>query len=128
MINVVCGVICKDGKILIARRKKGKSLEGYWEFPGGKIERDENAVNALKRELQEELGLNIDEPIYIGNNIHQYDTFSVNLMAYKCYTSDDPKKMTDHDKYLWVKATELNNFVLAKADIPIVGKILDCNI
>jgi 8-oxo-dGTP diphosphatase len=48
-IRVVCGII------FICRRKQGKALDGYWEFPGGKIERSESFEKALKRELHEEL-------------------------------------------------------------------------
>ena len=59
MIRVVCGIIFKDDKILLTRRKKGKSLEGFWEFPGGKVEKEETDTIALKRELKEELGLEI---------------------------------------------------------------------
>ncbi|MDH5513121.1 MAG: NUDIX domain-containing protein, partial [Gammaproteobacteria bacterium] len=50
----------EDGRVLLAQRPAGKPWEGYWEFPGGKIERGENARRALARELHEELGIELD--------------------------------------------------------------------
>ena len=92
MIRVVCGIIYKDEKILLTRRKKGKSLEGYWEFPGGKVEECETDKSALERELNEELGLSVSELNYFSENKHEYETFSIHLIAYKCYANDNPKK------------------------------------
>ena len=123
MIRVVCGIIFKDDKILLTRRKKGKSLEGYWEFPGGKVEKGETDATALKRELKEELGLEVSEPNYFSENKHDYITFSIHLVAYKCEAFDDPKKLVDHDKFEWVMVNELGNFNLAEADRPLLKEL-----
>ena len=123
MIRVVCGIIYKDEKILLTRRKKGKSLEGYWEFPGGKVEEGETDKSALERELNEELGLSVSELTYFSENKHEYETFSIHLIAYKCYANDNPKKLIDHDKFEWVSVNEIRNFNLADADRPILEKI-----
>ena len=123
MIKVVCGIIYKDDKILLTRRKKGKSLEGFWEFPGGKVEKEETDTIALKRELKEELGLEISELNYFSENKHDYNTFSIHLVAYKCTALDDPKKLVDHDKFEWVTSNEICNFNLADADKPILKKL-----
>tara|TARA_B100001059_G_C17802863_1_gene567293 strand:+ start:253 stop:624 length:372 start_codon:yes stop_codon:yes gene_type:complete len=123
MIRVVCGIIYKDDKILLTRRKKGKSLEGFWEFPGGKVEKEETDTIALKRELKEELGLEISELNYFSENKHDYNTFSIHLVAYKCTALDDPKKLVDHDKFEWVTSNEIFNFNLADADKPILEKL-----
>lgn len=119
MIRVVCGIIYKKDKILLTRRKKGKSLEGFWEFPGGKVEKNENDSDALKRELKEELGLDVLQIDYFSENKHDYNFKSINLVAYKCITNEDPKKLIDHDKYEWVSISEIINFNLAEADKPI---------
>ena len=123
MIKVVCGIIYKDDKILLTRRKKGKSLEGYWEFPGGKVEKEETDTIALKRELKEELGLEISEPNYFCENKHDYNTFSIHLVAYKCTALDNPKKLVDHDKFEWVMVNEIGDFNLADADRPLLKEL-----
>mgnify|MGYP001577421510 CR=1 FL=1 len=123
MIRVVCGIIYKGDKILLTRRKKGKSLEGFWEFPGGKVEKEETDTIALKRELKEELGLEISELNYFSENKHDYNTFSILLIAYKCKALNDPKKMVDHDKFEWVRVNEIGNFYLADADRPLLQEL-----
>ena len=123
MIKVVCGIIYKDEKNLLTRRKKGKSLEGYWEFPGGKVEEGETDKSALERELNEELGLSVSELTYFSENKHEYETFSINLIAFKCNAHDNPKKLIDHDKFEWVTSNEIGNFNLADADKPLLKKL-----
>jgi 8-oxo-dGTP diphosphatase len=120
MINVVCGIIFKDGLVLLARRKKGKSLEGFWEFPGGKLKNRESEVVALKRELSEELGLEIYDLERIGVNEHNYETFKIRLIAYRCKTKSFPIKFTDHDKIEWVDKKNLNEYKIADADKPFI--------
>ena len=116
MIKVVCGVIFKDEKILLTRRKKGKSLEGYWEFPGGKVEEGETDKSALERELNEELGLSVTEITYFSENKHEYETFSIHLIAFKCNAYDNPKILVDHDKFEWLSSKEIKKLNLAEAD------------
>lgn len=123
MIRVVCAIIFKDDKILLTRRKKGKSLEGFWEFPGGKVEKEETDTIALKRELKEELGLEISELNYFSENKHDYNTFSIHLVAYKCKALRNPNKLVDHDKFEWVIVNELGNFNLAEADRPLLKEL-----
>ena len=78
-INVVCGIIQKEGKIFIARRKPHKSLGGYWEFPGGKVEPGEDPVTALTRELKEELDMTIANAILFGENLHSYNSSHIHI-------------------------------------------------
>lgn len=120
MIDVVCGIICKNNSVLLARRKKGKSLEGFWEFPGGKLEDEESETVALKRELKEELGLEVFNLKRFGVNIHDYNTFQIRLIAYRCETKSFPNKSTDHDKIEWVDINILNEYKLAEADKPFI--------
>jgi len=117
IIKVVCGIIWKENKIFIARRKPEKSLGGYWEFPGGKIEKGEDPETALARELKEELGMEIMVGKYLGENIHNYDTFTIELISHKCEFVSASYQLTDHDAYIFVSPEELLNYKLAPADI-----------
>ncbi|CAM1359206.1 ADP-ribose pyrophosphatase [Tenacibaculum litopenaei] len=123
MINVVCGIIYKNDKIFIARKKTGTNLAGYWEFPGGKIEKGENPKTALKRELLEELDMQVTINEQIGINIHKYETITINLIAYHCNFIKATYHLTDHDHYEWVHPKELLNYKFAPADIPFLSLI-----
>lgn len=73
IINVVGAAIIKDGEVLCARRGEGKSLAGYWEFPGGKIEPHESARQALHREIEEELLCEIEIGSEVCTASYDYD-------------------------------------------------------
>jgi 8-oxo-dGTP diphosphatase len=120
MIDVVCGIIFKSGKVFIARRRPDKSLGGYWEFPGGKIELEETNEEGLKRELREELGMEVEVTTFIAENEHEYDTFKIRLIAYHCKFQSATMNMTDHDAFEWVSIQDLEHYRLAPADIPLI--------
>ncbi len=118
-IKVVAAVIVKENKILIARRKEGKHLEFKWEYPGGKVDNDENEKESLKRELKEELDISVSIDDYITESFYEYDKAKINLKAYFVKNYSGTIKLTDHDKINWIKIDELNNYEFAPADIPI---------
>lgn len=122
-IKVVCGIIWKDGKILIARRKAEKSMGGYWEFPGGKLEKNEHPEKALIRELEEEIGMKVNILQYIGSKVHHYPTFSIELMAYHCDFIDAAFQLADHDETAFVNPKELKKYKITPADLFIVDAL-----
>lgn len=125
MIDVAAVILINDQEdILIARRKESKQLGGYWEFPGGKLEQGESAKECLVRELQEEMDIQIEVGDYVGENIHNYQRGDIRLIAYKGRIISGTIKLTDHDKYIWVKPCELMEYNLAPADIPLASKVL----
>ena len=124
-IKVVCGIIWKDGKVLIAKRKQEKSLGGYWEFPGGKIEHNEDPIDALRRELLEELGLEIFNIHYFGQNTHEYETFTIELVAFECDFAKATFEFKDHDDVTFVNVKSLEAYNLAPADRYFMGQLLD---
>lgn len=122
-IKVVCGIIWKEGKVFIARRKPEKSLAGYWEFPGGKLEKDEMPESALIRELKEEIGMEVKIRSFLGNKVHQYESFSIDLIAYHCEFVSASFQLTDHDEIAFVEPRELRDYKLAPADLFIVEEL-----
>lgn len=78
-VHAVVGILRRDHTLLVAQRPAGKPYSGYWEFPGGKIEQNESALDALKRELHEELGVDIlnAEPLF--QHTHDYPDKTVLL-------------------------------------------------
>lgn len=120
MIKVVAALIENDNKVLLARRSTGDiNVLGKWEFPGGKVEQDEDEFKAIEREIKEEFELTIKAKEFIINNVCEYPTKVVDLRLYKCdYVSGD-FKLHDHSEYKWVNKEELLNYDLASADIPL---------
>lgn len=111
--------------MFIARRKPGKSLAGFWEFPGGKLEEGEEPEPALVRELEEELGMEVKISGFFGSKMHHYESFSIELIAYACVFVAASHRLTDHDETAYVKPTELVNYKMAQADVFIVDAIRD---
>lgn len=125
IIEVAAGIIYdSSGRILIARRKPEKSIGGKWEFPGGKIEAGETPEVCLKRELVEELGINVNTITPFMVTKHNYGDFQILLIVFECMiVSNDIISMNDHDRITWVTKNELKLFDFAPADIPIVEAI-----
>jgi 8-oxo-dGTP diphosphatase len=123
MIKVVCGIIYQNDKVFICRRKKEKSLGGFWEFPGGKIEGGEKHEESLKRELIEELKMDVEVIEYFDTSIHNYESFSIELIAYKCDLIRWNNYLSDHDLFDWVSPNEITKWKLAPADVPLAEKL-----
>lgn len=117
IIKVVAAILQKEDKILIARKKEGKPLAGYFEFPGGKIEKGETPEESLARELMEEMNIKIDVKEYVGESIYDYGNGKViSLLGYISEIIDGEIKLSDHDRYEWVTLEEINNYKIAPAE------------
>ena len=126
-IEVVAGIIQKDNKILCMQRDKGKyNYTSYkWEFPGGKIEQGETKEMALKRELLEEMNMNIFSLKHFVDICHTYPDFEINMYCFLCETNDEKISLNVHKDYRWCKIEELKELDFADADKPVVEKILN---
>jgi len=109
---------------MIARRKTSKSLGGYWEFPGGKIETGETPEESLKRELKEEMNVCIKVKEYFGENIYKYEDKTIRLIAYICEIVKGDIVLIDHSEYKWVDKNTINKYDIAPADMFFVEKLI----
>lgn len=125
IIKVVCAIIFKDDLVLICRRKPEKSLGGYWEFPGGKVEEAESQEESLTRELMEELNLKVNIKKHFFNTVYHYEKITIELISFICETENIASESTDHDQLHWVKVGDLLNWKLAPADIPIAKELIE---
>lgn len=123
MINVVAAIIEKENKILITKRNLKKSQGGLWEFPGGKIEEGETKQEALKREIKEELDLDIEVYEQVTEKVHHYPDKDINLISFKCKIISGELKLIEHEEYKWVLPGEMSQYEFAEADKWIVENI-----
>ena len=123
MIEVVAGVIYKEDKFLIAQRNLKKAQGGFWEFPGGKLEKNETYEDALKREIKEEFNADIKVDKYIGENVHHYPDRDIKLVFYKATLLSDNIELLEHEDYKWITKDDKDKFEFAGADIKVFDLI-----
>jgi mutator protein MutT len=123
VIEVAAGLIRQKGRYLIARRKQGVHLAGFWEFPGGKRETDESLVECLQRELFEELGVRIDLPIPYRIVRHNYPEKTVELHFFRCAIEEGMPAPVDCAEIRWVLPEELTQFEFPQADQVIIESL-----
>ena len=100
MIKVVAALIENDNKVLIAKRSTGDlNVFGKWEFPGGKVESDENEMHTIEREIKEQFELIIKVKEFVINNICEYSAKVVDLRLYKCDYESGEFNLHDHSEY-----------------------------
>lgn len=121
-IPVVCALIIRDDRVLIAQRPAGKHLALKWEFPGGKVEPGEEAAAALVREIREELGCEIETIEALPSVSHRYERGEIELMPFLCKLTAQSSEPHPHEHVAveWVRAAELDGYDLAAADLPVV--------
>ena len=123
MLEVVAAVIRSEQRVLIARRSPEKSMGGKWEFPGGKVEPGESHETALRREIEEEFGVDIEVGELILSQPYSYPELTINLTAYWATTNMVIESSTDHDLLEWVAKGDLDTYDLAEADRPVIAAI-----
>lgn len=122
-IDVVSAAIIEQGKILIAQRPQDKTLANYWEFPGGKIETGETMEEALKREIKEELNIDIDVQTFIDHSSYAYYFGKVNLYLYTANVKEGDICLREHSQIKWLEVDDLNEVEWAAADIPLAKQL-----
>ena len=125
-IQVVGAVIQNETneKILCALRSANMSLPNLWEFPGGKIEPGEKPEAALKREIDEELGCEIQVKEPVESTTHEYEQIIVHLHTFNATIKSGTPKVREHAELKWLDIDELETLEWAPADIPAIHKIM----
>lgn len=126
LVKVVAAIIeNENNEILCALRSPEMSIPNMWEFPGGKVEANEDIYSALVREIDEELDCKIETATGIFNdNTHEYETFIINLISIKCKVIEGTPTPSEHSKLIWLKRENLESLKWAPADIPAVEQLL----
>ena len=114
-VVVVAAVIEHDGRFLVTRRQPGVHLEGFWEFPGGKIDPDETHADALRREIREELDAGVEPGELVLATTHAYPEKTVTLYFYRCRLTDAPRPLLGQEMR-WVDREELRALGFPAAD------------
>lgn len=114
-IEVVAAILCRDGEFFATQRGYGE-FEGKWEFPGGKIEAGESHEGALKREIREELGINIEIDKRLCSTEYDYPTFHITLHFFLCSTSSTEIELREHKSACWLTSNMLDGVDWLPAD------------
>lgn len=128
-IEVVAAVIVKDGMILATQRGYGE-FKGKWEFPGGKVEKDENLEQAIIREIKEETNANINVVEYINTVEYDYATFHLTMHTYLCEVLNNNPEFVyhddntlEHDNMVWLDLSDLDHLDWLPADVLVVNEL-----
>lgn len=122
MIAVVAAVFEERGAFLVTRRPDHTHLAGLWEFPGGKIEQDETHVEALRREIREELDVDVEVGELIFHTAHDYGDRQVALYFYRCRLAGEPRPMLGQEMQ-WVPRRQLMSLGFPPADRDLVRRL-----
>lgn len=125
MINVTCAIIINEEKILVTQRSEKMKLPLKWEFPGGKLESGEGEKECIKREINEELNIEIEVVEKLSNSVFDYGTFQINLIPFLSKYISGEIILSEHKDYKWLKKSELLLLDWAEADLPILKELLN---
>lgn len=120
--KVVVGIVINenDKSLLIAKRQHGKELAGFWEFPGGKVEKEEQPLEALKRELYEEIGIMLTEAMLFTTKQHQYNDKVIDLAFFIVSAFEGTPYAKEGQALKEVGFDELHDFPMLEANKEII--------
>ena len=125
VLVAACALVDTDGRVLIAQRPAGRPMAGLWEFPGGKVEVNETPEATLIRELQEELGIIVNEaclaPLTFAS--HSYADFHLVMPLYVCRRWDGLVRAQEGQDLAWVRPNRLKDYPMPPADVPLIAHL-----
>ena len=120
-------LVDSDGRVLLARRPKGKSMAGLWEFPGGKVEPHETPERTIIREAREELGIDVEQsclaPLTFAS--HTYPDFHLLMPLYICRIWSGVARGLEGQALKWMRPIEMDPKTMPPADAPLIAQLRD---
>ena len=125
VLNVVIGIIKNDrSELLFSYREKPLPQGGYWEFPGGKVNAGESEYDALKREMNEELGIIVHSAAEFTSLVYRHEDFFVRLKCWLIETYHGIPKSNEGQQLLWANTKKIDRSLLTKPNLKILAKIM----
>lgn len=125
-VQVVAGLIHQQDRLLACQRREGGSFPLKWEFPGGKVENGEDYLTALRRELKEELGIELQSATEIFRHRHSYpDGLVVELVFFRVDEYQGMVSNLAFHRFLWVEVQGLKELDFLDGDLPLIEKIVN---
>ena len=121
---MTCALIFLENKILVTQRSEKMKLPLKWEFPGGKLEENESEIDCIKREILEEINIEIEVVKQLSNSVYDYGSFKINLIPFIANYVSGEIILSEHKDYKLLDKAELLNLDWAEADLPIVEEFL----
>ncbi|MCC5937065.1 MAG: (deoxy)nucleoside triphosphate pyrophosphohydrolase [Lunatimonas sp.] len=123
MIEVTCAVICQGGLVLSVRRSMHKPRPGKWEFPGGKVKAGESEADSLKREILEELNVDIVIGVKLIPVDHCYPDIQIRLIPFLAEIKSGNIRLVDHSEMVWLPLEKLHELDWSEADLGVLSQV-----
>jgi 8-oxo-dGTP diphosphatase len=122
--HVVAAIIEQDGRIFATQRGYGAYKDG-WEFPGGKIEENETAEQAIVREIREELEIEIEVRRHVVDVAWDYPDFHLEMACFLCHIKEGAPRLVEHEAAVWLDPQDIDSVDWLDADVLVVNALKD---
>ncbi len=124
-VKVTCAIIERNGRVLAIQRSEAMSMPMKWEFPGGKLEEGEDPAECLTREIREELGVDVVILRALSPVVHDYDTWTIELLPFVCEITRGAMVLHEHRAAVWMAPRDLPELDWPDADLPVLNEYLE---